>query len=311
MQKLFIQNRAALTGQALFDHAQNAPAEKVSAMVNYINQVCDEREAFEAQRERVIDGVLTVGQSPDIKQVQALKGSVALARLCLALGTDPRSFIHPRSQTGGKSSTDTENLKGLKKVREVAETVLLGGDGKNVGIENVLKVLVVCMDKTVQLRGTDVIERKYAECYLNSSEYRSIAKQDKELFDSVEAYRAKQMTGGGAKTQVSQVVRMLAPFGAVEDVQDGRAKNIRFNRDHPLVDALLIRLGFRTVVAPVEAVTEATPETVETAPDVAPVEVTSDTLQAVSDALEVMTLEALDTPEPAPVEAPKRKRNRK
>lgn len=239
--KINIVTTSDMESNALFASMQSIAPAKLSAMKGSLTKVIKERVAYEALRERLIDGAMIVQQSDDIRHVEALGDSESFARLCVALNINPRAYIHPSSQKEGKSSDQTSNLKAYKKAREVAELIYIG----SASLENVAKVFAVCAYKAVQTSTiTDnVLPRNYAECFLNSPEFRSIREGAKELFDAVEDIRAKQMTGGGAKTQASQMIRTLVALGSAEDVRNGRSKDVRINPNGLVMQALMTRFG--------------------------------------------------------------------
>lgn len=240
--KLIVVNTDAMMNDAMFRSMRSVAATKLEAMKAAINAVCDEREEYEAKRERKLgDGSVVIQQSNDIVHVQALKNNDAVARMFISLKIDPRAYIFPQSKEGGKTSTETSNLKAYRKARQVAEVIWTGSSD----LENVAKVFTVCAWKAVQTDSVkdNVLRRDYAECFLNSPEFRSIREGAQDLFDAIDDIRARQMTGGGAKTQASQMIRTLVALGSAEDVKDGRAKNVRVDPNGRVMQALMRRLG--------------------------------------------------------------------
>lgn len=243
--KILVVNASEMNADALYSSMVAVEAGKLSAMKGSITKIVNERVAFEAQRERKLsDGSIVVQQSNDIRHVEALAESEAFARLCVALKINPRGYIHPASQKDGKTAEQTSNLKAYKKAREVAELVFHGTSS----LENVAKVFTVCAFKAVQTStvSDNLLRRDYAECFLNSPEFRSIREGAQELFDAIDDIRAKQMTGGGAKTQASQMIRTLVALGSAEDVRNGRAKDVRINPQGLVMQALMRRFGIVT-----------------------------------------------------------------
>lgn len=242
MQKIVVVTTEQMMQDSLFRAMKTASKEKVATMQASIATVCAEREAYEALRERRLgDGSIVVGQSNDIRHVQALATSEPFARFCVALKVDPRAYIFPQSKEGGKTSSETSNLKAYKKARELAEVIY----GTSSTLENVAKVFAVCAWKAVQTSTCkdNILPRNYAECFLNSPEFRSIREGAQELFDAIEDIRAKQMTGGGAKTQASQMIRTLVAFNAATDIRNGKSKDVRIDPNNRVITSLMRRLG--------------------------------------------------------------------
>lgn len=247
--KIVVVNTAAMEKDALYSAMTSVEASKVASMKGQITKVVNERVEYEAQRERKLaDGSIVIKQSDDIRHVEALADSEAFARLCVALKINPRQYIYPQSTKSGKTAADTSNLKAYKKAREVAELVFIG----STTLEKVAKVFTVCAFKAVQTSTVrdNVLPRNYAECFLNSPEFRSIREGAKELFDAIDDVRDRAMTGGGAKTQASQMIRTLVALGSAEDVRNGRAKDVRINPQGLVMQSLMRRFG---VVSDAEA----------------------------------------------------------
>lgn len=211
--------------------------QKVSSVKRALGVVIDERTAYEASKERRIDGVLTVGQSPDIAHLEALRDDDAVHRLCGALGINVRSFFFPQSQTEGKSDNETANLKSYRKVRQIAN-VIANGTGS---LENVAKVFAVCAYRFAS-NGHAVLSRDWCETFLSSREFQSIDTATADLLAAIDDVRAKQMTGGAA-TQSGQMVRTLVALKSATDARDGRAKNVAINPDGLVMQALMVRFG--------------------------------------------------------------------
>lgn len=199
-----------------------------------------EREDFESKQERKrADGSVFVGQSNDFRHLREYIESDAALRMLFALGADLRSVIFPQSQTGGKSSSETSNLKSYKKAREIAECIYTGSGS----LENVSKVSTVCAALAMR-SGMDVLKRDFVECFL-SSRLHSIAQGSADLWTAIDEVRAVHMTTG-AQTQASQMIRQLVALKSAEDVREGREKNVRIKRDGLVFNALLKRLGQET-----------------------------------------------------------------
>lgn len=236
--KITIVNREAMMTNALFADASSIDEKsaRFRAHKKAIQQACEAREAFEATRERRTSSGVVVGQSADIKHVQALATSDAFARVTFALKMDVMNYIHPFSK-GSKSDTETSNLKAYRKALQICETILTGASN----LENVVKVATVCMYLAATRRGA-VIERDFAETFLSSVEFRTVEQASEELWKDIDAIRAKHMLTG-APTQTSQMIRTLVAFGAARDVRDGRNKHVELFADHPVVTALMTRFG--------------------------------------------------------------------
>jgi hypothetical protein len=250
--QVIVVNTDAMMNDTLYRRLRNkCPASKVSAMQVAITEACKDRSDFEATVERrSASGVYWTGQSNDIKHVQALggydsgtgvyRGNDAVARLFVALKLDPVQVIFPQSQVGGKTSSETSNLKGYKKLREIAETIWTGSST----LENTVKVFTACA-YTIAHAGKDVLERRYAEDFLSSREYRSISQGSEDFLRAVEevdSMRRSEITGG-KQTQTSQMIRQLVALGSATDVRDGRAKNVRIHADGLVMQALMRRFG--------------------------------------------------------------------
>lgn len=242
--KIQVVSHTAMMNDALYSAMHKAPKSKVAAMMEQINKVCDDRETFEATVERTLaNGEKVQGQSADIKHVQALKDHDAVARMFIALRIDPVSYIFPQSKEGGKSSSETSNLKAYRKARQVAE-VIYNGSSK---LENVCKVFAVCAYRATVTFGQEVLKREYAENFMTRAEFRSIAQGTEDLWSAIDDIRAKHMSTG-AQTQASQMIRTLVALGSAVDVMDGRSKNVAIRPDGLVINALMQRLGQKEVV---------------------------------------------------------------
>lgn len=211
--------------------------QKAQAVKRAFATVIDERTAFEANKERVIKGVLQVGQSPDIAHLEALRNDDATHRLFAALGVNVRSALYPQSQSDGKSETESANLKSYRKVRQIAN-VIANGTGS---LENVAKVSAVCMYRFAN-NGHAELSRDWCETFLSSREFSSIDTATADLLAAIDDVRAKQMSGGAA-TQSGQMVRVLVTLKSATDVRDGRNKNVLVNPDGLVMQALMVRFG--------------------------------------------------------------------
>lgn len=226
---------------SLFCAMRDVSTQKLTSVRNAVRTVVEERTAFEAVRERrLADGSVVTGQSADIRHVQALAESESFLRMVAALGVNPRAYIFPQSQADGKRADQTSNLKAYKKAREVAECIYTGSGT----LENVARVFTVCAFRAVHNPAVrdNVLPRDYAECFLNSPEFRSIRTGAQSLFDAIEDVRAKHMSTG-AQTQASQMIRTLVALNAAEDVRNGRAKDVRINPQALVMQALMTRFG--------------------------------------------------------------------
>lgn len=235
--KIVVVNTEKMMKNGLFMRMMTAKTEKLESVKARIQAVCAERTALEAQKERVIDGVKTVGQSPDIKHVEALASSDAFARLALALDLNVERYINPKDKT----SSETSSLKAYKKALEIADTIYTGQSK----LENVVKVFTVCAFKSTVEFNREVLPRDYAENFFSSSEYRSINQGSEDFMRAMEeldAYRAHHMTGG-KQTQTSQMIRTLVALGSASDVREGRSKNVAINPDGQVIKALMHRFG--------------------------------------------------------------------
>lgn len=242
--KIIVVTTDAMMNDALYRKEKFLAKSKVSAMLAAINTVCDEREAFEERVERrLADGSFITGQSADIKHVRALKNNEAVARMFVALNVNPRAYVFPQSQDGGKTSAETSNLKSYKKLREVAESVWSGSST----LENVVKVWSVCAFKSARDFSTDVLSRDFSENFLTSRAFKSIHQGSNDFWSAVDDVRAKHMSTGAA-TQTSQMVRTLVALGSAVDVREGRAKHTRINADGLVLNALMRRFGIVTDV---------------------------------------------------------------
>jgi hypothetical protein len=219
---------AAVTPQRLGKVAKSASA------------IIAERVDYEANRERMIDGVLTIGQSPDIKHLQALDGNEAFLRMSLALNLDLRTYLFPQSLDGGKTSEMTSNLKALRKVRQIAETIASGVSD----LEKVARVFSVCAYRFADA-GNDTLTREYCKAFLSSYELQSLDAATAQIWSDIDDIRAKEMSGG-AETQSGQMVRSLVALGGAVDVRDGREKHVRILHKSPVMEALAMRFGLLT-----------------------------------------------------------------
>lgn len=236
--KINIVTQADMQNAVLFADMDKVSAKRLKATMDAIETVAKEREAYEAQRERIKDGVLQVAQSDDIIHVQALIGNEAFARMVCALKIDPRSYLFPQSQPSGKSSSETSNLKSYRKVRQIAEVIWSGSSD----LENVAKVVTVCAHHFA-VNGKDILTRDDLHAFLSSHSLDQIDEGTRELFDAVDDVRAKHMAGGGADTQAGQMVRTLVALKSAEDVRDGRKKHVRINPQGLVMQALMTRFG--------------------------------------------------------------------
>lgn len=236
--RVVVVNRESMEQDALFSAMSKVSAKREADMIASINAICDEREAFEANRERrALDGSVSVGQSNDIRHVRALKDNPSYARLLVALKADPREIIFPQSRDGGKTSSQTSNLKAYRKQRQVAETIYCGSSD----LENVVKVFTVCMYRAATMRN-EVIERDFAETFLSSVEFRTIAQASEDLWSAIDEVRASHMSTG-AQTQASQMIRTLVALKSAEDVRNGRSKDVKAHTDGLVMQALMRRFG--------------------------------------------------------------------
>jgi hypothetical protein len=213
--------------------------QKVQAVRSAFAKVIDERTAFEAKQERMIKGVLTVGQSPDIKHLEAMRTDDATHRMFGALALNVRSFLFPQSQKEGKQDNETANLKSYRKVRQIAN--LIGHSDSANALENVAKVSAVCMFRFAS-SGHAELSRDWCETFLSSREFSSIDTATADLLSAIDDVRAKQMSGGAA-TQSGQMVRVLVGLQSAYDKRDGRNKNVVVNPDGLVLQALMVRFG--------------------------------------------------------------------
>jgi hypothetical protein len=237
MSKVIIIREADMQSAPLYAAMTAVTPQRLGKVSKAISAIVAERTAYEANRERMIDGALTVGQSPDIKHLQALDGHDAFARMVIALNIDARSFLFPQSQESGKSSAETSNLKALRKVRQIADVIASGVSD----LENVARVFTVCAYRFAS-KGNEVLTREYCENFLTSRELAELDTGTAELWSAVEDVRAKHMSTG-AQTQSGQMVRTLVALKSAEDVRDGRAKNVRIHADGLVMQALMTRFG--------------------------------------------------------------------
>lgn len=235
--KINIVTQADMEKSVLFADMNKVSAKRLATALAAIEAVCEERKTYEATRERIKDGILQVAQSPDIKFVEALRGNEAFARMVLALRIDPRSYIHPASQEGGKTSSETSNLKAYNKARQVAEVIWSGASD----LETVAKVFTVCAYHFAN-NGRELMTREHVEVFLSNRSLDSIDEGTRELFDAIDDVRAKQMSGG-AETQAGQMVRTLVALKSAHDVRDGRKKNVKIEAQGLVMQALMTRFG--------------------------------------------------------------------
>lgn len=233
--RVTVVSSAQMEDTALFQ-ASVSPR-KQNLMMRAVERVCSQRIDYEAQKERMIGGVLQVGQSPDIRFVEALIGNESYARLLVAIGANPRELIHPDSVEGGKQSDQTSNLKSYNKQRQIAETIFTG----NSDLEGVARVFAVCAYRFAT-SGRTILTREWCENFLSSREFASIDVGTADLWSNIDDIRAKQMTGGAA-TQSGQMVRTLVALKSATDVREGRAKNVQVNPEGLVMQALMTRLG--------------------------------------------------------------------
>jgi hypothetical protein len=236
---IVVVNHSAMLNDNLYRTMHFIRKDKLAAMKSAIETIVSERRDFEATRERrLADGSYVVGQSGDIKHVEALAKSDAFARLCVALKIDPRSYIYPQSQEFGKSSSETSNLKAYKKAKEVAEVIWNGSST----LERVAKVFTVCSYIAAERFGQDTLKRDFCENFLSSREFRSINQGSEDLWNAIDEVRARHMSTG-ASTQASQMVRTLVALKSAQDVRDGRAKDVRIDPQGLVMNALMRRFG--------------------------------------------------------------------
>lgn len=279
--KIVVVNHEAMMQDKLYRSMKLAPKVKIAAMQSAIDTLVMEREAYEDARERIVDGVLTVAGSPDIKHVQALAKSEAFVRLLVALKVDPRSYIYPQSNDGGKTDVETSNLKAYKKAREVAEVIWSGASK----LENVAKVFTVCAYRATQ-HGVDVLDRAFSTQFLRSSEFRTISSASEDLWNAIDEVRARSLSSdGGAQTQASQMIRTLVALKSATDVREGRAKHTRIHADGRVLNALMRRFGQVTDVAPDDA-SDLTSDA-DNGPEVETFLTTDDEIEATSDQVDV------------------------
>jgi hypothetical protein len=237
--KIQVVTTEKMMNDKLFRAMHFAPKSKIAQIAELLQQVSQERTEFEAHRERKLsDGSVIVGQSNDIKHVHNLAASDAVARLLYALKVDVRAYLYPQSCEGGKTSSQTSNLKAYKKTLEIAETIFHGTSS----LENVVKVFTVCAYRATVNFGQEVIKRDYSESFLNSYEFRSISQGTAELWNAIDDVRAKHMSTGAA-TQASQMIRTLVALKSAVDVQDGRSKNTAIDPQGLVINALMSRFG--------------------------------------------------------------------
>lgn len=253
--KIVVVSEASMDRDPLVNRARRIPVSKLTAYRDSFADAVQGRVAFESKVERRrADGSFYIGQSADIRHLEALAASDAAMRVLCALKVDPVSYAFPQSQEGGKSSSETSNLKSYKKTRELCETVYIG----SATVENVAKVFAVCAHKAT-LAGHAVLKRDFAETFLSSRELRSIAQGSADLWNALDEIRAKHMTTG-AQTQASQMIRTLVALKSATDVRDGRSKDVAINPDGLIINALMRRLGQVTDVT--TDATDAEPEAV-------------------------------------------------
>lgn len=303
---------------ALYSRMVNATSdanrESFANYTQHASRIAKEREDFEAKQPRTVDGHFYAdgAQSKDIAHLRNLASDDAALRMLYALNVNLRSYFHPQSQSGGKTSSETSNLKAYKKVLEAARCIYSG----QTGMEDVLKVAIVCAAQAMQ-HGKEVFTRDFFEDFLHSSGH--IKSGSSDIFDAIDEYRDRSVaTKSGASTQSSQIIRSLVALQCAEDVKEGRLKNVRINPNGLVFNALLKRFGQDTFTAPLEAVQEDAPETVEAVSEVvADVDTGAEDLTALAsleadtqDAPEVVAQDEPQAIEPETVTQP-RKRNRK
>lgn len=317
--QIVVVSSADMMQDALYSRMVNATSDaNRESFVNYkqnAERLLRNRRDYEANdvQRRDATGATYYGLSPDFENLRKLVESDAAMRMLYANNVDLRSYIYPQSQSGGKSSSETSNLKSYKKAREIAEVIYNGSSR----LENVAKVTVVC--SALALRsGMEVIERDTFETFLRTTAHR-IFKGSQDLWNAVDEYRARSLASdGGAATQGSQMIRQLVALRSAEDVKNGRSKDVRVLREGLVLNALLKRFGQDTFTAvatsePEHAQDDA-PETVEAVSDFSATvdapEVEASVLDALSADVEAVEPETIA---PETVEAVKqpRKRNRK
>lgn len=237
IRNVVIVREADMSASELYTDMVGVSDRRLKNALAAIESVVNERAEYEANRERKIGGIITVGQSPDIRHAEALINNEAFARMVLALKIDLRSYIFPQSQENGKSDSETSNLKSYRKVRQIAETVLHGSSD----LEGVARVFSVCVFHFAR-NGNGLLNREYCKAFLSSREFANLDTGTAQLFADVDDIRAKQMSGG-AETQSGQMVRSLVALKSATDVRDGRNKNVAIDQDGKVLRALMVRLG--------------------------------------------------------------------
>lgn len=235
-----IVNHDAMMNDSLFRKMHFVRKDKLSAMVETVNAIVQERVDFEAMQTRIVDGVYTVAQHGDIKVIEQYRDNVNFARLACALQLNVREYLHPASLDGGKSSEQTSNMKAYKKGYEIADAIFSGVSS----LERVVRVNTVCA-YLATVQGCEVLTREQSESFLNSRVLNTVDQASEDIWSAIDQYRAKQMSGGD-KTQTSQMVRTLVAFKSAKDVRNGRNKDTAFNPDGLVLSALMRRFGILT-----------------------------------------------------------------
>lgn len=235
--QIVIVTNADMDKVALYSEMQAITPQRLGKAAKAVSAIIAERVAYEANRERMIGGELKVGQSPDIKHLEALEDHEAFLRMTLALKIDHRSFLFPQSQENGKSGEETSNLKALRKVRQIAEVIASGVSD----LEKVARVFSVCAYRFA-INGNDLLTREYCKGFLSSYELSSLDQATAQIWSDIDDLRAKEMSGG-AETQSGQMVRTLVALGSAVDVRDGRRKDVRINPNGLVMQALMTRFG--------------------------------------------------------------------
>jgi hypothetical protein len=202
---------------------------KFDSYVAQMRVEMNNRHALEQRKERMVDHVLCIADSPDSRFLVSARDSVNFQRLCWALKVNVTALAG-------------SNLKSFAKLEEIADLVIKGSD-----IQKVTKAWTVCAYIANTRFGRDVLPRAESELFLNTLSH--VRQGTSELFEAIDEIRAQIATG--APTQTSQIVRSLVTLGGAEDVCEGRHKHTRVLPDSPVMQALMRRLG--QVTAPSSA----------------------------------------------------------
>ena len=176
----------------------------------------------------------------DLQPLLKLSNNKNFARFAIATNLDVSSYINPHLKAGGKSSSETSNLKAYNKMNGLANTVLTN----IVDLEKVLKAGFTCAyifaRKSSGGKNTKVIiSRADLSDFLSSGIARStIAKLNPDLFEQIEDFLGTCATrGGGNGTQASQIIRTLVATGCAIDVQR-ETKDLEIDLSNPIVKQL-------------------------------------------------------------------------